>query len=96
MTMEDGTAVTARTRNGLLGIFRRGDANGDDVVSIIDAVYVVDKILGNASDDFVDEAANVNDDEGISIIDAVGVVDIILGNGNSSEPQQTEEAGDPD
>ena len=34
--------------------------------------------------------------EGISIIDAVGVVDIILGNGNSSEPQQTEEAGDPD
>ena len=38
MTMEDGTAVTARTRNGLLGIFKRGDANGDDTVSIIDAV----------------------------------------------------------
>lgn len=96
MTMEDGTAVTARTRNGLLGVFKRGDANGDDVVSIIDAVYVVDKILGNTSDDFIEEVANVNDDEGISIIDAVGVVDIILGEGSSSAPQQTEETGEPD
>lgn len=88
MTMEDGTAVTARTRNGLLGIFRRGDANGDDAVSIIDAVLVVDAILGNTADDFIEEAANVNDDEGISIIDAVGVVDIILGETQSSGTEQ--------
>ena len=98
MTMEDGTAVTARTRNGLLGIFKPGDANGDNEVSIIDAVLVVDKILGHPSDDFIEEAANVNDDDGISIIDAVGVVDIILGEsgGNGDVPQQTANSGDPD
>ena len=93
---EDGTETTASTRNGRISVYKNGDANGDDVVSIIDAVYVVDKILGNASDDFVEEAANVNDDEGISIIDAVGVVDIILGESNNSTPQQTEGAGEPD
>lgn len=96
MTMADGTAVTARTRNGLIGVFRRGDANGDDVVSIIDAVLVVDRILGHPSDDFIEEVANVNDDEGISIIDAVGVVDIILGDSNGTAPQQTANSADPD
>lgn len=91
MTMEDGTAVTARTRNGLLGVFRRGDANGDDAVSIMDAVAVVDCILGNRADDFVEEAANVNDDTGISIMDAVGIVDIILGvDQQESTPTETD------
>lgn len=90
MTMEDGTAVTARTRNGVLGVFKPGDANGDDTVSIIDAVLVVDKILGHPLEEFIEEAANVNDDESISIIDAVGVVDIILGNsGNGASLPQT-------
>lgn len=82
VTEEDETVTTASTRNGRLSVYKNGDANGDNVVSIIDAVLVVDKILGNPSDDFIEEAANVNDDEGISIIDAVGVVDIILGENN--------------
>lgn len=100
MTMADGTAVTARTRNGLIGVFKTGDANGDDEVSIIDAVLVVDCIMGNKSDDFIEEAANVNNDEGISIIDAVGVVDIILGEGGGNTPTQntepTESENNPD
>ena len=93
MTMEDGTAVTARTRNGLLGVFKRGDANGDNVVSIMDAVSVVDYILGNPSEDFIEEVANVSgDDSGISIIDAVGVVDIILeGSENGASRQNSNE-----
>lgn len=82
VTEEDGTVTTASTRNGRLSVYKNGDANGDDVVSIIDAVLVVDKILGQPSEDFIEETANVNDDEGISIIDAVGVVDIILGDSN--------------
>jgi hypothetical protein len=95
--MEDGTAVTARTRNGLLGVFKRGDANGDNTVSIIDAVSVVDYILGNPPEGFIEEVANVSgDDSGVSIIDAVGVVDIILGEGNVAGPQQPEDTGDPD
>lgn len=96
MTMADGTEVTAKTRNGLIGVFKRGDANGDDTVSIIDAVLVVDNILGHPSDEFIQEAANVNDDEDISIIDAVGVVDIILGENNESSPQQSTNNATPD
>ena len=90
MTMEDGTAVMARTRNGLLGVFKRGDANGDNTVSIIDAVSVVDYILGNPPEVFIEEVANVSgDDSGVSIIDAVGVVDIILGGSENGASRQT-------
>ena len=97
VTEEDGTVVTAGTRNGRLSVYKNGDANGDDVVSIIDAVLVVDDILGNPSDEFIEEVANVNDDEGISIIDAVGVVDIILddsigGNAPSGQNNTTSQA----
>ena len=95
VTEEDGTVVTAGTRNGRLSVYKNGDANGDDVVSIIDAVLVVDDILGHPADVFIEEVANVNDDEGISIIDAVGVVDIILGDSNESRTAQTAVA-DPD
>lgn len=97
VTEEDETVTTASTRNGRLSVYKNGDANGDDVVSIIDAVLVVDCILGHPSEDFIEEVANVNDDEGISIIDAVGVVDIILGDSNESRPQQTtNNTADPD
>ena len=82
VTAATGETFSASTRNGRISVYKNGDANGDDVVSIIDAVLVVDKILGQPSEDFIEEAANVNDDEGISIIDAVGVVDIILGDSN--------------
>ena len=91
MTLEDGATQTAGTRNGRVSIFKNGDANGDDVVSITDAVAVVNSILGNPSDNFIEEAANVNDDEGISITDAVGVVNIILGEGRGQ--QTTASAG---
>ena len=93
---EGGGTVTASTRNGRLSVYKNGDANGDDIVSIIDAVLVVDKILGHPSEVFIEEVANVNDDEGISIIDAVGVVDIILGNSNGGVQQQTTNGASPD
>ena len=97
MTMEDGTAVTARTRNGLLGVFKRGDANGDNTVSIIDAVSVVDYILGNPPEGFIEEVANVSgDDSGVSIIDAVGVVDIILGGSENGASRQTGNEMEPE
>lgn len=51
MTMADGTAVTARTRNGLLGIFKPGDANGDDDVDGQDARLIVNDWLGTGTDE---------------------------------------------
>lgn len=95
MTLEDGTTQTAGTRNGRLSVYKNGDANGDDVVSITDAVAVVNSILGNPSDNFIEEVANVNDDEGISIVDVVGVVNIILGDNSGSRLLHTD-SHDPD
>jgi len=58
---------------------REGDANGDETVSITDAVAVVDRILGNATDIFIPQSADTNKDGTVNITDAVGIVDIILG-----------------
>ena len=80
----EGNTQHAGAKNGRLSVYKTGDANGDDRVSIGDAVSIVNCILGSRSDDFIEEAANVNDDEGISIVDAVGVVNIILGNSTNA------------
>lgn len=55
-----------------------GDANGDGNVTIADAVAVVNYILGNHSDFFVFDAANVDGDSEITISDAFAIVNIIL------------------
>ena len=59
-----------------------GDATGDGIVSITDAVAIVNNILGKSSERFIKTAADVNHDGTISISDAVGVMNIILNNNN--------------
>ena len=59
----------------------KGDVNGDGSVTITDAVAIVNKILGNVSENLNETAADVNGDGQITITDAVGVVNIVLGNG---------------
>lgn len=87
----DGTELSVTTV--------KGDANGDNNVSITDAVAVVNFILGNPSGGFNKATANVNGDvdgEGnpvISITDAVGVVNIIL-NGGSGAPSMSLETNE--
>ena len=54
-----------------------GDANADGVVTITDAVAVVNYIFGKPSEQFVEGAADVNKDNAITISDAVGIVNII-------------------
>lgn len=84
---DDDTEVTASTRNGRFSVYLNGDANGDNSVSITDAVTVVNHILGNPTDEFIEVAANTNDDEDISISDVVGVVNIILDDDTPAAPQ---------
>ena len=62
-----------------------GDANGDGKVSITDAVYVVNYILGQSAIDFNVVAADVNGDGKVSITDAVMIVNIILGQGKTAQ-----------
>lgn len=58
--------------------FLLGDANGDGTITISDAVAVVNYVLGNHSDIFVFDAANMDGDSEITISDAFAIVNIIL------------------
>ena len=71
--------------NGVIKVIA-GDANGDKLVSISDAVATVNKILGTNNPLFYFDAADVNGDKVISITDAVMIVNIIL-NGDSQVEQ---------
>ncbi|MBR0037686.1 MAG: dockerin type I repeat-containing protein [Bacteroidales bacterium] len=73
MTMEDGTAVTARTRNGVIGVFRNGDANGDDAVDALDASLILQYVahkFGDDNSDFIKEAADTNNGSEVDALDA--------------------------
>lgn len=87
MTLDDESTQTAGTRNGRLYVYKNGDVNGDDAISITDAVSIVNCIMGNPSENFIEEVANVNNDEGISITDAVSLVNIIMDNSASAAPK---------
>ena len=57
-----------------------GDANDDGMVSVTDVTYMVDYILGNATDKFNLKNADVNEDKKIDVTDVTRIVDIILSN----------------
>ena len=57
---------------------RDGDANGNGGVDIDDALAIVNYILGQPSDGFVEANADVNGDGKITIADAVSLVKMIL------------------
>lgn len=73
MTMTDGTEVTAKTRNGLIGVFRSGDANGDDTVDALDASLILQYVahkFGDDNNDFIKEVANTNNGDEVDALDA--------------------------
>lgn len=77
MVMEDGTPVTARTRNGSIGVYKTGDSNGDNAVDIIDKRNIINYAASKEVNEFIDAASDVNDDGIIDISDARGIITII-------------------
>lgn len=55
-----------------------GDANGDGIVNITDAVGIVNYILKKVQGNFIFEAADMNGDGIINVTDAVQVINVIL------------------
>ena len=55
-----------------------GDANGDGMVNVTDAVLVVNYLLDQECPVFFFENADINGDEEINVSDVVGIVNIIL------------------
>lgn len=60
------------------GSVKLGDANGDGIVSVSDAVTIIGHILGEEPKKFLVLAADVNGDGLVTVADAVQVIDIIL------------------
>lgn len=83
MVMEDGTAVTARTRNGRIGVYKLGDVNGDDDVNITDVLGTLSIIRGDEDDTLIREVADPNDDGDVNITDVLGVLEIIKTNNDN-------------
>lgn len=70
---EDGTTVTASTRNGRISVYKNGDANGDDVVDALDASLILQYVahkFGDENTDFIHEAADTNDGNEVDALDA--------------------------
>lgn len=82
MVQADGTAVTARTRNGKLGVYKLGDVNGDNTVDISDILGTLSVINGEDDESLIPEVADPNEDETIDVSDILGVLDIINTNSN--------------
>ena len=64
--------------------YKLGDANNDQAVDVADVVAIVNYILGEPNDPFVEAAADVNGDGKIDVDDVVAVVNIILDSGQQN------------
>lgn len=62
--------------------FIPGDVNGDGIISITDAVGIVNFVIGANVSGLNANAADANGDGSISITDAVYVVNVVIGNNN--------------
>lgn len=82
-TAASGINPTDQSATLTVSNIKLGDVNGDDRITITDAVGIVNYILGSPSATFHAEAADVNGDNKISITDAVAVVNIILNQSSS-------------
>lgn len=80
VTEEDGTLVTASTRNGRVSVYKLGDTNGDDTVNILDQINLITHVLGKDSDVFIEEVSNINGDDDLNVLDAIGIIEIMLNN----------------
>ena len=64
-----------------------GDVNGDGVVDVEDIVGIVNYILNEPADGFIEANADVSGDGKIDVDDVVATVNIILDSNPASAPQ---------
>lgn len=78
MAMPDGTPVTARTRNGRIGVYEWGDSNGDGAVTVADLVTAIAHMQGKTPETFIEVVTDVNEDGTINVDDCSGIETIVL------------------
>lgn len=60
-----------------------GDANGDNVVDMIDVVAMINYIIGKPSNDFNTLAADLNGDSEVDVFDVMLAINFVLNNKNA-------------
>lgn len=78
MAMPDGTPVTAHTRNGRIGVYEWGDANGDGAVTVADLVTTIAHMQGKTPENFIEEVTDINEDGTIDHDDCTDIETIVL------------------
>lgn len=73
----DGQKVTAKTRNGHIGVYKRGDSNGDNDINVMDVISTISIINGVTDDKLIPEVADTNDDNNVDVQDIIGIIEII-------------------
>ena len=64
----------------------KGDANGNETVTIADVVTIVNHIIGGTNDSFLQRSADYNNDGCIDISDAQNVLNKVLGRNSRQAP----------
>ncbi len=64
-------------------LYSCGDANGDRIVNVSDAVYLINYIFKNGEEPMSFETANVNCDGSVNVSDAVYLINYIFKGGDS-------------
>lgn len=78
MALPDGTPVTARTRNGRIGVYEWGDSNGDGTVTVADLVTAIAHMQGKTPENFIEEVTDINEDGTIDPDDCTDIETIVL------------------
>lgn len=78
MVMGDGTAVTARTRSGRIGVYQWGDANTDGEVDVTDSRVITNFFLGDKDVEIDTHIADIATDGNIDAQDCRGVTNSFL------------------
>ena len=67
-------------KDGVVTVYKnpRGDANGDNMVNVIDILSTIDYIFGNPPSVFNFDLVDINSDNTINVLDVLGIQDIIL------------------
>lgn len=83
-----GSSTTTIARNANLGVFKRGDVNGDNTIDIADVHGVMLNLISliDATDGFIVEAADVNMDGKIDQTDLDEIKELVLTNLPDTEP----------
>lgn len=79
VTEEDGSTITASTRNGRISVYKRGDTNGDNEVNSADVYNIVQVALQKEVEAFIGEVSDMNEDGIYTSSDVYEIVQIALG-----------------